>query len=109
MAKYKTDRGGLYYVWGERIIKDAIIRDGLIDPESSIIIFKEAHAELMEILEKAAIEISRNAGKLMRERLGKMVTRRDILNGALLYFSNPEDRQGNNTGQENHNNPEPHR
>jgi len=84
-GRYKTE-GGLHYTWGERIIKEAIIKKGLIDPDSRIIILKEAHAELMETLERAAREISKRAGKIARERLCGTITEKDIILAAILYL-----------------------
>ena len=78
---------GMLHVHSERIIKQAIADAGLLseDPDQKIIILKEAHVALTEEMTKLGEELSRIAGRLMRQHLRKIVSEKDIKNALKVY------------------------
>jgi len=85
-SNYKNQYGMLH-VHSERIIKQAIADAGLLseDPDQKIIILKEAHIALTEEMTKLGEELSRIAGRLMRQHLRKIVSEKDIKNALKVY------------------------
>jgi len=84
-GKYKNEYG-IYHTWSEKIIKRAITKAGLLteNPDQKIIILKEAHIALTEEMTRLGEELSRIAGRLMRQELRVVVTERDIKNARRL-------------------------
>jgi len=76
-----TNEYGIHHATSERILlKQAIARAGLIDPEQTIRILREAHRALREEMARRGEEIARLAGRLMRQDLRTTLMERDIRN-----------------------------
>ena len=74
-----TNEYGIHHATSERILlKQAIARAGLIDPEQTIRILREAHRALREEMARRGEEIARLAGRLMRQDLRTTLMERDI-------------------------------
>jgi len=74
-----TNEYGIHHATSERILlKQAIARAGLIDPEQTIRILREAHRALREEMTTRGEQIARIAGRLMRQDLRTTLMERDI-------------------------------